>query len=282
GHRRPKASSTKGCYHPFHLNRKVPTLEAERGEAALLEVAQDCADAWVSSRAGRTLDVHVLVKQVDLVLDRFLGERELLRNRGVAETLGDQPQDFALAWGEARKRAVVARPHVADQLGVEHHHAVGRAFDGPPERLDVSDGSLQQVRPPGDRLGRQRRNELGVAVVRQQDDSDLRQGAAEAQTELDAVERTRQLDVEYGDAGGKLRYLGERSFGVAVRADDLDSRVLRQGDADQVAVEALVLHHDDVDPFLGPCPHGGLLCPPRRTENMSSRVNWSRRRKGRD
>ncbi|MDR7349670.1 methylase of polypeptide subunit release factors [Glycomyces algeriensis] len=119
----------------------------ERGFLALrAQVGQDRLDAAVVVAvlaAQRQLREDV----ADVLLDRAVGDEELLADRLVGVALGHEAQDLLLARGEGRDRVVLPAAHheLRDDLGVEDRAAPGDPLQRVHEVVHVDHTVLQQV-----------------------------------------------------------------------------------------------------------------------------------------
>ena len=127
------------------VNARQPPQPGEHGQHAAVVVL-----------GGRQAELHEDVR--DVLLDRALGDHQLLGDGRVRAALGHQPEHVALARGELVERAVVAlAQQLGDRLGVQRGAALGHAPHGVDEVAHLGDAVLEQVAdaaaPVGEQLG---------------------------------------------------------------------------------------------------------------------------------
>src|SRR3954454_24875312 len=176
----------------------------------------------------------------DVALHGAVGEPQALRDPGVGQPLGHQRQHLALARGELGQRVLDEAGH---HLRVERGPAPGDPAGRVEEVVHGEHAVLEQVAEPA--LRDQRHGVLGLEVLGEQQDADLRSLLADPPRRARALvgERRRHADVDDRDVGGVLLDGPEQRVAVPHVGDDLLAGV-REQPGEARPQEDLVLGED--------------------------------------
>src|SRR6478609_2047859 len=199
------------------------------------------------------VELQLLQDVADVVLDRVLGDEQLLGDLTVVEPLGDEAQHLELAIGEPQGRALLALGlrhllELVDELDGHGGADQGLALVDHADRLgDLLDGGVLEQVAGGTVLDRL--VEVGLLVGDgEHDDLGGRHGLLDRATGLDAgAARHPYVEQDHVGRGGDRQLGGGDAVGGL--ADHLDVDVSTQQHDEATTEELLVVDDQDADGF---------------------------------
>ncbi len=96
---------------------------------------------------GGCLEVELLEDLGDVGLDSSFAQDDSLGDGGVAQTFGNEGQDFLFSWSECGQRALAAlsTDHSRHDGGIDDGVSVGDSLEGIDEDGDVEHAVFEQV-----------------------------------------------------------------------------------------------------------------------------------------
>ena len=185
-----------------------------------------------------------------VLLDRTVGDAELIGDRGVGEALGHEREDLSLARGERLDRAPKSSEELLDHLGVER----GAAGSDPGHRIDeladIGDPFLEEVSDTAGPVGEELARILDLDLLREHED--LRVGVASAQLDRGAEALVgvcrRHAYVDDADVGPAPLPFEKEGLGIVGLTDELHVLVLEQapetGSKEDGVLDHQHPHHD--------------------------------------
>jgi hypothetical protein len=184
---------------------------------------------------------------VHVLLDRALGDPELMGDAGVRAALRHEREHFPLARREVLERILNAAggDELLDEGRIDDRCAVDDPLEGLGELVDVRDAALQQVAAPlaaREQVGRL----LDLDMRGEHENRRLGQLFADLAGGVEALDRMggRHTDVDDGEVGPVLPNELDQVRRVARLAHDLEARALEQA-GQALAEEDVVVgeHH---------------------------------------
>src|SRR4051812_4686088 len=215
-----------------------------RRSGSVAQVGEDRPDAAMLVR--RRPEPELVEDAGHVLLDRRLGDHQMVGDAAVRHALRHHRQDVALPWTEAVQRpARAAAQHPPDDLGIERAAAGGDTGDRIGERLDVADALLEQVPDAVGALADELERVLGLVVVGEHEHAGLRALTSQLDGRAEPVIRIARwhLDVDEGDVGPVGERFAEKVLGVAGARRDLETGVSEQA-RDPFSQQYIVLADD--------------------------------------
>ena len=192
-----------------------------------------------------------------MLLDGALAQVERARDRDVVLAGGHLAEDRELPLGEGGQRRVVVRgppgQQRLDHLRVERRSAADHLVQRRDQLLDARHPLLEQVAQPGDTVGKQIDDVVGLDVLRQDDHARPRVPAPDLLGRLDALLAERRRHPQVGEHGirGVRRDGREQADRLLGHVDDLDPVDLGQQRGGALAHEEVVVGEDDPQRHAG-------------------------------
>lgn len=197
------------------------------------------------------INAELHINLIERILDRLARHEQFICNGLIGITAGDQFEHFLLTRSQARDGRVVAGTQYGDDSRIHHHLATGDDRQCPSQRRHIGQRIFQQIRPSRRTAVLQRLHEGRLVEIGQEHDANVWLCFLNAQRQLESVDRTRNLNVQYGHVGINVPYRSQHQARLGIHTSHVAAQFLGERDAEHFSIQRFVfddknfqlLHH---------------------------------------